>query len=386
MFHLTLVHTQTMRTRPFPWPLLIRHALLAVALNSAIALTLTIVSHDSLGANMVYSQLIGLSIWALIDVGRFALQPRGQINLRQAMVLTLLGCTTGYFLGSAVGDIALGHASLIGWRYMSERMLGYFLLSLVAGSVLVYFFMSREVLLQERNERELAQRQATEAQLKLLQSQLDPHMLFNTLANLRALIAQEPARAVQMLDQLCDFLRATLSASRAQEHSLQAEFDRLRDYLSLMQIRLGQRLRFSLNLPPELSQIKVPTLILQSLVENAVLHGLEPKVGGGSVQISAAQSNGQLILQVTDDGMGWREPSHLANGAPNSGFGLSQVQERLNSRYGKLATMDFIAGKSIEMRANGLFLSQNAVIDGMPATDAHANTGCQVTLRIPLQA
>jgi Histidine kinase len=312
----------------------------------------------------VYSQLIGLSIWALIDVGRHLLHPQGSLNMRQVVVLTLVGSLVGYFLGSAGGDLVMGHQLLGGWQIAPKSMAGFLLMSLVAGFVLVYFFMSREVLMQARNERELAQRQATEAQLKLLQSQLDPHMLFNTLANLRALIAHDPHRATIMLDQLVDFLRATLSASRTQEQSLQAEFARLRDYLALMQIRMGTRLSYRLDLPDELAQVNVPSLILQSLVENAVLHGLEPQLAGGSITVLASREGNQLVLRVQDDGAG------CAPEALREGFGLAQVRERLASRYGSLATMDFVALQADSMPGNG--------------QKGFKNAGCSVRLSIPL--
>lgn len=359
------------------WQTLRRHIWFAVAFNCAIALSITAFGKDKLAVNMLYSQLIGLSIWALVDLGRFWLHPLGQISLRQAIVLTLLGSLTGYFFGSAVGDLVQGYPPLIGWQRVPEQMAGFLLLSLTAGCALVYFFMSREVLLKERSQREQAQRQATEAQLKLLQSQLDPHMLFNTLANLRALIPQEPDRAVQMLDQLGDFLRATLSASRAQQHSLQAEFDRLRDYLSLMQIRLGERLKFHLNLPVELAQIKVPTLILQSLVENAIVHGLEPKVGGGSVWITASEKDGQLVLQVSDDGMGFQ--TDTVNDQAHHGFGLAQVRERLQRWYGNEDTINFIAVRAMNTPANHDFHHKNPIENGI-------TPGCQVTLLLPIRS
>ncbi len=353
-----------MRISQLPWHKLLQHALFAAALNTAIAITITVFGSRPFAENMLYSQLIGMSIWALIDMGRHMVQADGKINAAQAAALTLVGSVLGYFLGSITGDAISGHPLLVGWQRAPQAMLGFLLMSLAAGCVLVYFFMSREVLQHERAEREHAQRQATEAQLKLLQSQLDPHMLFNTLANLRALIAHDPARATGMLDKLVDFLRATLSASRTNEHSLSAEFTRLGDYLALMQIRMGKRLAFELQLPPELAHMQVPSLILQSLVENAVLHGLEPKVEGGKIMISAVRDGEHLLLQVQDDGLGC-DPSEL-----HEGFGLAQVRERLASRYGSAATMNFIALHAYSGRTS--------------ATKHLQNTGCCAQLRIPL--
>jgi LytS/YehU family sensor histidine kinase len=183
-----------------------------------------------------------------------------------------------------------------------------------------------------------ARQRATEARLKLLEAQLEPHMLFNTLANLRALIGADPRQAQEMLDHMIAYLRATLSASRTTTHSLQAEFDRLGDYLELMAVRMGPRLDYSLQLPPELAQHPVPALLLQPLVENSIRHGLEPKVDGGRVTVSARREDGQLVLEVTDTGAG---PS--AETAPGKGFGMNQVRERLATLHGAAARIDFAA-------------------------------------------
>jgi LytS/YehU family sensor histidine kinase len=123
----------------------------------------------------------------------------------------------------------------------------------IAGS---YYFYSQQPRRLPRARMGEAQRHADEARLKLLETQLEPHMLFNTLANLRALIGVDPARAQHMLDHMIAYLRSTLDASRATTHPLQAEFDRLRDYLALMAIRMGPRLQVDLQLPPELATVR----------------------------------------------------------------------------------------------------------------------------------
>jgi LytS/YehU family sensor histidine kinase len=177
-----------------------------------------------------------------------------------------------------------------------------------------------------------AERDASEARLKLLETQLEPHMLFNTLANLRVLIGSDPARAQHMLDHLIDYLRATLNASRQTSHTLHTEFARLEDYLALMAIRMGPRLAYALDLPPTLAQAPVPTLLLQPLVENSIRHGLEPQVEGGRIEVGARQQGGSLVLTVRDTGAGL-DPAQ----AP--GFGLTQVRERLVTAYGPGATL-----------------------------------------------
>jgi LytS/YehU family sensor histidine kinase len=153
------------------------------------------------------------------------------------------------------------------------------------------------------------------------------------------LIGMDPPRAQGMLDHMIAYLRATLDASRAANHTLQDEFDRLRDYLELMTIRMGPRLRYELQLPAELARHPVPALLLQPLVENSIQHGLEPKVEGGRVVVSARRENDQLVLTVTDTGVG---PSDAA--LSGNGFGMKQVRERLATLHGGVARMDFEAG------------------------------------------
>jgi sensor histidine kinase YesM len=311
---------------------LLQHSLLALVFNTLIAAGITTLVHGPFAVNLMYSQLIGLTIWFLIDAGRFQLHPKGHVSA-SAMVWLVLGATLiGYFVGSAVGDMLLGSAPLHAWFDFPKAMGGFLLMSLCAAGIGSYFLMTREQLAHAKAEREEARAQMSEAQLKLLQSQLDPHMLFNTLANLRALIATDPTRATAMLDRLNDYLRATLTASRSTTHTLATEFERLRDYLELMRMRMGTRLEFALDLPAELRDVPVPTLLLQPLVENAVLHGLDPKLEGGALSVRAAMHGNRLQLQVQDNGVG------LGQSTIKEGFGITQVRERLATSFGALAT------------------------------------------------
>ena len=167
-------------------------------------------------------------------------------------------------------------------------------------------------------------------------------MLFNTLANLRALIDADPPRAQDMLDHLIAFLRATLAASRVAAHPLADEFARIDDYLALMRVRMGERLRAGTVLPSGLASVGVPPLLLQPLVENAIKHGLEPQRGPGELRVSAAVDGTTLVLAVVDSGRGLeaaaaaraRDPVESGSG---SGFGLAQVRERLQTLHGDAA-------------------------------------------------
>ena len=314
------------------------------------------------GPPVVYSLFIGTSIWAIIDLGRAFFPssaetgwPRGVSGL----VLVAGGIAGGWFVGNRIADYLCkvygfyppGYVPVNPVTDLRNSIL-ITLLSGIAGSY--YFYSANRNRYFERRMAE-ARKHVDEARLKLLETQLEPHMLFNTLANLRALIGVDPQRAQTMLDHMIAYLRATLNASRATSHSLQAEFDRLQDYLELMAIRMGPRLKFTLDLPGAIAQAKVPSLLLQPLVENAIQHGLEPKVAGGEIRVAARREGDEVVVEVCDTGVG------LSGDGPASGkgFGMTQVRERLATLYGERASIAF------------------------GSVDAG---GCRVTIRYPHQA
>ncbi len=294
----------------------------------------------------VYSQAIGLSIWAIIDFGRVGLRAERSAAAGRARRAASPCWSSASSAGYAVGHessatllqvLDLGDVVELAPRRFAATLAG----TVFAASVAIYFFHSRGRAAQQRAELAASERDATLAKLTLLQSQLEPHMLFNTLANLRVLIAVDPQRAQAMLDRLIAYLRATLSASRSQAHALGAEFERVEDFLALMSVRMGERLQTRLSLPPELRELPVPPLLLQPLVENAIKHGLEPKVEGGRIDVSAERLGQQLHLCVRDTGVGLQAiaaPGRAAEPANPEAFGLRQVRERLHVLYGEDAS------------------------------------------------
>ena len=338
---------------PAWWAHLARSGVFVLAMCLGIAGLLSAMKRGDFGENLVYSLSIGLFCWLSIDAGRLTVarlidrrrQARGQPLLPHAgfpgwvwmTLMVVLGMAAGPVAGTAMADLILGKTSPSVLQLGSSSAQVTMLLTVLAsiGSVITLSAMER--LANARAATEAAQRAAAENQLKLLESQLEPHMLFNTLANLRVLIAMDPLRAQAMLDQLIAFLRATLGASRVAQHPLAAEFARLADYLALMQVRMGQRLQTRFDLPAELANVPVPPLLLQPLVENAIKHGLEPTVAGGRIHVSAAREGQQLVLQVRDTGAGLV----AAHSAPTDGtkFGLVQVRERLATLHGVRASL-----------------------------------------------
>jgi hypothetical protein len=319
-------------------------------------------------ASGVYGVSITMMCWFFIDGGRLlALAwrqrrvPAGAdpVSLRwpgwpTMAAIVFAGALAGYSVGNAIANRITGLNSPGLLDSDIRQAVGILLLSLIPGALGTYFFYSRGMLAKTEAMAQTAQRQAAENQLRLLESQLEPHMLFNTLANLRVLIGVDPPRAQRMLDQLIAFLRATLSASRASMHPLSAEFGRLSDYAALMQIRMGERLKARFELPAELAALQVPPLLLQPLVENAIQHGLEPHVDGGCLLVSAAREGDMLVLGVRDTGVGL-DPAR----GTDTRFGLQQVRDRLATLYGPAASL---------------------VLE--PATDAQGGTVARV--RIPM--
>ena len=338
------------------WTAKLRHFLQVLAFCLAIAaIQYAFMPERPYEMALVYSLGIGVATWALIDFGRHLFASSLENGWPQGLAglaLTLAGIVGGYLLGTLAGDAWFGWSSW-GPGHARMQLRSSILITALAGIAGSYYFynMNKSAYL-ERKMAETRQH-ANEARLKLLETQLEPHMLFNTLANLRALISTDPQRASEMLDRMIAYLRATLDASRATTHPLQAEFDRLRDYLELMAVRMGPRLRYTLDLPPDLAGLPVPTLLLQPLVENSIRHGLEPKLDGGSIIVRARRENHLLTLVVSDSGVG-------LTGAPASGagFGLAQVRERLVAAYGNRAAISFIAGAEGGTKASITFPCQ----------------------------
>ncbi|MDR2155429.1 MAG: histidine kinase [Burkholderiaceae bacterium] len=298
------------------WPGLLRRTLLMLFFCCLVAAFTTALRPEyGFLHQLVYAVCVGSLIGLTVETGRL-LTPLEQREYhaesgdhgwpkswRRNLALTISGNAVGFLGGMPLAAWLLGEPHSL--TAMPGEVMLSLLIAVIAGTVGIFYFSSRGKQAALRAHVATAERDATAARLMLLQSQLEPHMLFNTLANLRTLIASDPAAAQHMLDRLNDFLRATFGASRVVWHPLAAEFDRLHDYLALMQIRMGPRLAFALDLPDGLRDQPVPPLLLQPLAENAIRHGLEPRVEGGRIDISAAREGGTLTLTVRDSGVGF---------------------------------------------------------------------------------
>jgi signal transduction histidine kinase len=202
-----------------------------------------------------------------------------------------------------------------------------------------------EAALMEELERYKNERNQVEVQLSLLASQVEPHFLFNTLSGVRAAMSSDPARGIVLLDHLIDYLRSTIPQLRADRAhlfvALGAQLDSVQAYLGIIEARMP-RLRSRIDCAPELRGVAIPPLMLISLVENAVKHGIELKKGPAQIQVTATRTRkgelDMLELSVADDGVGFGAAT------TGSGIGLSNIRERLGHLYGGAASMSLRAG------------------------------------------
>lgn len=328
----------------FPWRRFASDARLATIFNvgAAILVTALTMQPSDFPANLVFSLCIGMIAFVLIDGIRLKLMTNKRVRRWYYFVpLMLVSAVIAQFGGTFLACLLLGITPPTLTSMISGRNSSMLILTVLATAGITMVFVNREralvaeaAMAQEKARAEAVQRQALQTQLQLLQAQIEPHMLFNTLANLQGMIAIDPHGAQHMLDQLIQYLRATLSSSRARTTTLAQDFALMDAYLGLMSVRMGRRLSFTLTLPDALGSIALPPMLLQPLVENAIIHGLEPKMDGGHVSVAASRDGDMLALTVTDTGLG------LDRGSASAGtqLGVANTRERLRAIYGERAT------------------------------------------------
>jgi hypothetical protein len=297
------------------------------------------------GRNLIVCVTIASLIHLLFDIGRLLLATperlaRWQPWQRTAYFsgLPMLGVVIGWPIG-----LVLAGAELSRWLRHPEGLVS------IAGSVavaLLITFAFHHYFAAKTREIDTARR-ATETQLKLLQAQIEPHFLFNTLANVQSLMEHDPPRARQMLASFTEYLRATLGTLRQDDSTVADELALARSYLELLQVRMDERLRFRIEADEAARSQPLPPLLLQPLVENAIVHGLEPSIAGGLVHVSARVQGASLVLQVLDDGRGPTAAGEplLPAASPRTGHGLAleNIRQRLRTRYGDAARLSIEA-------------------------------------------
>ena len=217
--------------------------------------------------------------------------------------------------------------------------------------ILLYFLVTRSRVihvshvLQEARIKNLAhEKHMAETRLHLLQAQIEPHFLFNTLSHVLSLVDTDPAQGKKMLAHLTRYLRSSLKRSREHDATLRQEIELIRDYLGIFKVRMSERLSYRIDVPEDCLEQRFMPMLLQPLVENAIQHGLEPAPAGGEIRIVAVRHDDVLQLQVRDNGLGLQHDTE-------SGFGLVNIRERLRSLYGDKARLSIEANAPTGVKA-----------------------------------
>ena len=247
---------------------------------------------------------------------------------------------TGAVVGGIAAKLALaGSLSTVLDQFVRvapQILIGGLVTGLVYAVLMVSIVQYRRTQLQRNNtglarlaQQERMRRQLADARLKLMQAQVEPHFLFNTLASVQQLAENKAPEAAQLTAQLITFLRAGLASLREDTTTLAREFKAIEAYLTIMQTRMHDRLQFELDLPAELRETSMPPAMLISLVENAIKHGLEPHPDGGKLRVMARLEDARLRLTVADTGLGPGAGAATAGG----GVGLDNIRQRLRAIF-----------------------------------------------------
>jgi len=320
-------------------------AAMVLVVSSLIALLFSLMEPDrgDMRQELLISNAIGCCIWLLIELPQWL--SRGRLGLIPSL---LIGVPGGVILGAKVATL-FGGVDIIGfwtrdpaneWKSISVTLL----FSLSATAFVVLFWKAADYRLELEGERrrsaEAGRAQAV-AELGLLQAQIEPHFLFNTLAHVQSAIEEEPAVGKAMLEHLVQYLRGALNRSRVSRYTLREEVDLVNSLLAIAAIRLSSRLSYRIAIPESLMAAALPPLIVQPLVENAIKHGIEACVEGGEILVEGEVSDEVLVLRVIDTGVGIDPGVGIATAA-REGVGLSNVRARLSSLYGEKGRLSLL--------------------------------------------
>ncbi len=312
--------------------------LYTIVINTFIAVFLTLtgifttaITIKTFAIMFVISQCYGIPTCLIIMLFLRALKPKKGAS---TIFIILIGMFCGILIGHVMAASILSQVLpyfMWGWK---KTLLKYIVLWLVAGATISYFFyskrhlkVSKEIIQQERINRLSSEKQVLEANLKLLQAQIEPHFLFNTLSNILSLLDTDLKKGQSMLMDLTRYLRTSLAKTREGAATLGQEMEMVKAYLNIFKVRMEDRLHYKLDVSNGITDQPFPPMLIQPLVENAIRHGIEPKIEGGSITIRARKNGNVLRVEILDTGTGLHEDDI-------TGFGLSNVRERLQSLYG----------------------------------------------------
>ena len=325
---------------------------LVLALTAtALAMHFAFPAEFSLLEALVVTHALGLcAVFSLVSMW-FNYRRMPAVSVKTVLKVVTLA-TLGALFGASVSAFVDGRSVAVMMEKIGRTLLiagvgmGTFF-SILYGAVTIWRNREYEMLaakLQMQAGQEKLDRQLSETRLRLLQAQIEPHFLFNTLGAVQQLAQIESPRAADLTANLITFLRASLSDMRTEQVTLQAELALIEAYLKVMKTRLGNRLQFNLSLPPALADVRIPGMLVLTLVENAIKHGIEPALRGGVIDVVVTQQGVQCQIEVMDTGAGEFLPTIM-------GVGLSNLIERVQLAYGAAGSFTLQTREPSGMRA-----------------------------------
>ncbi len=319
--------------------------------NTAFSIFMTYMNFFTKGflTTFIFVQCIGISATLSFLSTFYYFNPTNKLLQIVMIIITMI---FGVIVGSLLASVIIKDIGPL--TYFSEHK-DFFLLNLfyasTSGTIAIYLYIfherisAHEALIQEERFKRLSiEKKVIETKLKLLEAQIEPHFLFNTLANILSLLDTDLEKGKQMMVDFISYLRTALSKPKDEPVTLRQSMVTIRAYLNIFKIRMGNRLKFVFIIPDELKDINFPPMLIQPLVENAIKHGLEPKVDGGEIIIKAQKNGDMLQVEVVDDGLGFQNLGGW-------GIGLSNVKERIESIYGNNGRFLLEENKPIGMKA-----------------------------------
>ena len=305
-----------------------KHFLYTLLFNTVIALCLMgredIESWRIFVFNLLFTQFIGITCFSSVCIAFCFFKPG---KLKHQVMIALAAILTGSIIAVAARGISPVGNIIDYVRNMSK--------SLLFGSVFIFMFVSIDrisranALIAREKIRNLdLEKRGIETELQLLQSQMEPHFLFNTLSNVISILDAEPQKAKSMLGDFVDFLRTSMSIRRSGAIFVSQELELIGCYLSVLKTRMGNRLDYTIDVDEAVLGHQLPPLLVQPLVENAVKHGIEPKAGGGSIIIRGNRLDDIVRIEVGDTGAG------IDVNKSGNGIGLANIRKRLELLYG----------------------------------------------------
>ena len=309
---------------------------IAIAMNPRASLNTEYFVWNLIVANSIGYTIHGLfSLGSILGVEAWARRSNKAVKTLYYTLVSSGGVLIGFAIASTLIDERLFFNWLKSPRWVASMVFTSFVISIILSTI--FFWRERHARAEADLERsrlraERVEREAVLANLRALQAQIEPHFLFNTLANVTSLIDPDPVKAKRMLENFIRFLRSSLGATRGESTTLADEAELIAAYLDVLEIRMGARLRYEIDVPAELHAFTLPPMLLQPVVENSIRHGLEPKVEGGMVRVAARRDGDRVLVEISDSGVGFAPVTR-------GGVGLTNLRDRLRLIYGDRASL-----------------------------------------------